>query len=51
MTDREKEIKRLLYIKSELIRQTKKEMKTLREELDSYYGQKKLVRDKQKHRK
>ena len=51
MTDREKKIKRLLYIKSELIRQTKKEIKALREELDSYYGQKRLIRSQQKNKK
>lgn len=33
--DREKEIRRLMYIKSELIRQTKKELVELRNELNS----------------
>ena len=34
MKDREKEIKYLIYLKSELIRQTKKEIKNLHRELD-----------------
>lgn len=33
--DREKEIRRLMYIKSELIKQTKKELVELRTELNS----------------
>ena len=33
--DREKEIKYLMYLKSELIKQTKKELAELREELNS----------------
>ena len=33
--DREKEIKYLMYLKSELIKQTKKELSELREELNS----------------
>lgn len=33
--DREKEIKYLMYLKSQLIRQTKKELAELREELNS----------------
>lgn len=40
--DREKEIKRLLYLKSELIKQTKKEIKCLHYELDTIYGTKRL---------
>lgn len=33
--EREKEIKRLMYLKSQLITQTKKELSLLREELNS----------------
>lgn len=33
--EREKEIKRLMYLKSQLITQTKKELSQLREELNS----------------
>ena len=33
--EREKEIKRLMYLKSQLISQTKKELSQLREELNS----------------
>jgi len=35
MKNREKEIKYLLYLKSELIRETKKEMKYLKNELQA----------------
>ena len=49
MKDREKEIKRLIYIKSELIKQTKKEIKDLHRELDTYYGEKKLVKNKRQN--
>ena len=34
MKDREKEIKYLLYLKAQLIKQTKKEIKSLHNELD-----------------
>lgn len=54
----EKEIKRLMYLKSQLIKQTKKELAELREELNSlgnnkerregYEETKKLVRKKQR---
>ena len=46
MKDREKEIKYLLYLKDELIKQTKKEIKELHMELDEIRGEKRLVRDK-----
>lgn len=42
MKDREKEIKYLIYLKSELIRQTKKEIKNLHRELDEVYKTKKI---------
>lgn len=50
MKDREKEIKRLIYIKSELIKQTKKEIKNLHIELDELNGQKVLRRKYEKNR-
>ena len=46
MKDREKEINELLYLKSELIKQTKKEIKALRQEKDMINGYKKLERTK-----
>lgn len=54
MTEEErrlKEIKHLLWLKSELIKQTKKEMVALREERDSIEGQKRLVRKAQRNKK
>jgi hypothetical protein len=42
--DREKEIKYLMYLKNELIKETKKELKDLRTELDSLNYQKTLKR-------
>lgn len=56
--EREKEIKRLMYLKSQLIKQTKKELSLLREELNSLGNNKerregyeegpKMVRKKQR---
>ena len=46
MKDREKEIEYLLYLKSELIKQTRKEIKELRNELNTINGYKKLERKK-----
>ena len=40
MKDREKEIKYLIYLKSELIRQTKKEIKNYHKELNEIYKSK-----------
>lgn len=48
MKDREKEIKYLIYLKSELIRQTKKDIKKLNVELEDLRGQKRLTKNKQK---
>ena len=42
--DKEKEIKYLMYLKSELIRQTKKELKDLRNELEQFNKEKTLKR-------
>ena len=46
MKDREKEINYLIYIKSQLIRQTKKEIKELQQEKDMLIGYKKLEKRK-----
>lgn len=35
MKDREKEIRYLIYLKSEILKQTKKDLKNLRNELDA----------------
>lgn len=44
MKDREKEIKYLMYVKSELIRETKKELRDLKYELESLNKKKTLNR-------
>ncbi len=46
MKDREKEIKYLIYLKSQLIKQTKKEIKNLHNELDELYKTKNLKKVK-----
>lgn len=46
--DREKEIQRLIYLKSLLIKETKKEIKTLQLERKQLQGEKKLERGKRK---
>lgn len=46
MKDREKEINELLYLKSELIKQTKKEIKQLQQEKNMINGYKRLERTK-----
>lgn len=51
MKDREKEIKHLLYLKAELIKETKKEMRKLNEELRDYQGQKRLNTQKRVKRR
>lgn len=48
---REKEIKYLLYLKKELIKQTRKEVKALRTELDELNGEKTLKRTMNKNEK
>ena len=42
--DREKEIKYLLYLKSQLINDTRKEIKFLKKELYSIQGEKKVIK-------
>lgn len=46
MKDREKEIKYLLYLKSELIRKTKREMHSLKMELEELNKQKTIRKRK-----
>lgn len=46
--DREKEIKHLMYLKSEIIKQKKKEMKALRDELNRIQGYKVLEKKRGK---
>ena len=50
MKDREKEIKYLIYLKSELIRQTKKDIKKLSAELEEVTGQKRYTKNKKKRK-
>ena len=45
MKDREKEILYLLYLKAELIKKTKKEIKNLNIELEDVRGQKRLSKN------
>lgn len=49
MKDRIKEINELLYLKSELIKQTKKEIKQLRQEKDMLNGYKTLEKKRGKY--
>ena len=46
MKDKEKEIKHLMYLKSQLIKETKKEIRILRQELLAEQKQKKLKKEK-----
>lgn len=46
MKDRLKEIKYLIYAKSEIIKQTKREIKELQQESDMIMGYKKLEQEK-----
>lgn len=48
MKDREKEINYLLYLKSELIKQTKKEIKQLQQEKQMIQGYKVLEKKRSK---
>lgn len=50
MKDKEKEIKYLMYLKSELIRQTKKELKQLKQQLIQEQKQKKLSKNNCKNK-
>lgn len=46
MKDRVKEIQKLIYLKSELIKQTKKEIKQLQQEKQTIEGEKRLEKRK-----
>ena len=46
MKDRVKEINYLIYLKSQLIKQTKKEIKNLQNEREEIEGQKRLVKSR-----
>lgn len=46
--DREKEIRYLMYIKSEIIKEKKKEIKELRNELNGINKQKQLKKDRKR---
>lgn len=50
MKDREKEINYLIYLKSELIKKTKKEIKELQEEKQMLNGYKNLEKKKVKRK-
>lgn len=50
MKNREKEINELLYLKSELIKQTKKEIKQLQQEKNMINGYKRLEKTKVKRK-
>lgn len=50
MKDRLKEIKYLIYCKSEIIKQCKKEIKELQQEADMIIGYKKIERGQQKRK-
>lgn len=49
--NREKEIKHLIYLKGQLIKETKKEIKELQYELETINGYKKIERSVQRRRK
>lgn len=49
MKDREKEINYLIYLKSELIKSTKKEIKILQQEKQQIYGEKTLIKERAKN--
>lgn len=48
MKDRVKEIQTLIYLKSELIRQTKKEIKQLQQEKQTIEGERRLQKRRMK---
>lgn len=48
MKDREKELKYLIYLKSELIKETKKEIKQMQQEIDTINGYKRLEKRKRR---
>lgn len=48
MKDREKELRYLLYLKEQLLKETRKEIKEIHQELNMINGYKKLERKKRK---
>ena len=46
MKDREKELKYLIYLKSQLIKETKKEIKQMQQEIETINGYKRLEKRK-----
>ena len=48
MKDREKELRYLLYLKEQLLKETRKEIKEIHQELNIINGYKKLERKKRK---
>ena len=48
MKDREKELRYLIYLKSELIKETKKEIKQMQQEIDTINGCKRLEKRKRR---
>ena len=48
MQDREKELKKLIYIRSQIIKQCKKEIKQYQEEINMINGYKKLEKKPRK---
>lgn len=46
MKDREKELKYLIYLKNQLIKETKKEIKQMQQEIDTINGYKRLEKRK-----
>ena len=51
MKDRDKEINQLIYLKSELIKQTKKEIKELQQERNTIQGMKRIRRQNERNNK
>lgn len=49
MKDREKELKHLIYLKSQLIKQCKKEIKQHQEEINTINGYKRLEKKRNKN--
>lgn len=47
-SQREKELRRLIYLRNELIKQAKKEIKQYQQEIDTINGYKKLEKVKKK---
>lgn len=48
MKNREKELKYLIYLKNQLIKETKKEIKQMQQEIDTINGYKRLEKKKKR---